>query len=255
MNKWFFVIVLLSTNILVQGQVSEKNQANKQTNPKSTGQVSALPVQANGAAISDSAIKEGLVEIVMKNPAIKISDANIAIAKANLRKAKSSFLNSVQLSGNINEFVVNGSDAANFYPKYNVGVFLPMDVFSRVKAEKNVAAQNLNISNELKETKIREVKAAVLILYENYKEQKELVRLQRISMEPDLQSYLSAQKNYSEGVIQIDELNLAYQAYLNQQSKLVSKERDLNVAIYELEQLLGISLNQALAQITAPVTK
>ena len=79
----------------------------------------------------DSLIKVKLIKLALNNPAIQIADANIRIAESDLNRAKSSWLGSFSASANINEFVVQGSPAANVYPKYNLGIALPFDLLSR----------------------------------------------------------------------------------------------------------------------------
>ncbi len=90
------------------------------------------------------------------------------------------------------------------------------------------------------------------MLYENYKEAKEILRLQKISTEEDNEAYIAAQKNYTDGTIQLDELNRTYQAYINAQSKLATSQRDYNITIIELEEEIGVSLDDALSQAFNP---
>lgn len=194
----------------------------------------------------DSAIREKLVALALINPDIKIADANIKVAELGLRRSKTIWLNSLTAGGNVNEFVITNSAAASFFPKYNFGVSVPFDIFSRSNFEKKTAQQNIIIGRQVKEGRIREIRADVLTKYENYKEKKELLRLQKIAMEPDYQAYIAAQKNYEDGSIKIDEMNKVYQVYVNEQAKLVSKEKDLNISIIQLESLIGTPLDGVL---------
>ena len=194
----------------------------------------------------DSLIKIKLVNLAMNNPNIRIADANIRIAEADLNRAKLAWLNSVVVGANINEFVVQNSAAASFFPKYNVGASVPLDIFSRTKREKKVARENILINNELKKDKQTFLKSEVLMRYENYKEKREVVILQKSYMEYDFSAYEAAQKAYSEGDMTIDDMNKTHQIYLTEKSKLVTRERDLNIAIIQLEELIGVPVSQAL---------
>jgi len=194
----------------------------------------------------DSLIKARLLSLALNNPDVTVADADIKIAEYQLQKAKSSWLGSLSATGNVNEFVVNGSSAANYYPKYNFGVSIPFDIFSKTKNEKKTASQNIVIARSQKEDRLRAIKREVLTRYENYKEKKELLRLQKISTEEDNETYKAAQKNYADGTIQLVELNRTYQMYINSQAKVVSSERDYNVTIIELEELIGVSLDVVL---------
>jgi outer membrane protein TolC len=201
-------------------------------------------------------IKAKLVELAVNNPQIDVADAQIRIAEANLSKAKNSWLSSLSLSSNINEFVINDKKidsvpVASYYPKYNLGLTVPFDIFSKTKQEKNIASQNIVAAKALKQDRIRIIKTQVLTLYENYKEKKELLRLEKVSTEGDNDSYVTAQKSYADGTIQLGEMNKAYQLYVSAQSKLVSSQHDFNVATIELEQMIGISIDDAIRDATA----
>ena len=70
--------------------------------------------------------------------------------------------------------------------------------------------------------------------------------MQKISTEEDNETYKGAQKSYADGTIQLAELNRTYQMYVNSQAKQVSSERDYNVTIIELEELIGVPLDVVL---------
>lgn len=198
---------------------------------------------------NEQEIKDRLVRLAQKNPAFTADDAAIEIAVLNRQKANSSWLSSVTLGGNINEFVVNNTPAANFYPKYNLGVLVPLDIYSRNKNERKVGDQNIIIANAAKEQRLNEIKAETLIRYENYKEQKELVNLEKVSVDNNYSDYLAAQNNYADGTITVDVLNKIYGGYVLEQFKLVTLKKQLNVAIIQLEEIIGVSLSQALPNV------
>ncbi|MEJ7626037.1 MAG: TolC family protein [Ferruginibacter sp.] len=205
------------------------------------------PVDISGMD-QDSLIKIKLIQLTQQNSNVVIADAGIKIAEANQDLAKMSWLSSLTAGANINEFVVSNSPQANFFPKYNLGISIPFDIVSRVSREKKVTAQNLLISRENKKEQLQLLKADVLIRYETYKEKKELVLIQKNSLEYDYSGYLSAQKSYADGDTKLEIMDKAYQNYLNEKVKLVSKELDLKIAIIQLEQLIGMPLEVAIDQ-------
>ena len=245
MKTILITVALAICGITVQAQVPKKPVTNT-TDIKSAGNKTTTGLPYINTNNEDSAIKERLVALAMENPALKAADANIEIAKIAEKKAKSSFLSSVTLGGNVNEFVVNNSEAANFFPKYNAGVLIPLDIFSRTKAEKKTAAQNLIINTQSKESQAREIRTAVLVLYENYKEKREILLLEKSSIEYDYSAYEAAQKSYSDGEILLEDMNKTHQTYLTEKSKLVSKEKDLNIAILQLEQVINVPLSEVI---------
>jgi outer membrane protein TolC len=194
----------------------------------------------------DSLIKIRLVSLAMSNPAMNIADANVRIAEAELDQAKTSWLGSINAGANVNEFVIQGSAAASFFPKYNIGVAVPFNILTKLKRDKKVARENIYISKELKKNREHDIKTEVLLAYENYKEKNELVFIQKSSIEYDFSNYEAAKRSYSDGDISIDDMNKSYQLYLVERSKLISKEKELNHAIIILEQIVGVPIAEAL---------
>jgi len=197
-------------------------------------------------AKNDSLIKVKLVQLAMNNPQLKIADASIQIAKSDISKANNSWLSTVNASANINEFVVNGSPGALYYPKYNFGLSIPFDIASKTKNLKKTANENLIINKELKKDKAEVIKAQVLMAYENYKEQRELVLIEKSFIEYKFAADEGAQQAFTDGEITIDDMNKMHQAYLQEKEKLITRQRDFNVAIIMLEQIVGVPLEQAI---------
>ena len=145
---------------------------------------------------SEDEIKEKLMALALNNAQVKAVDANITIAEIARKKANSSLLSSVNVGGNINEFVISNPQLAVFTPKYNLGLSIPLDIFAKSKAEKKTADQTILINKAQKEQIENFLKAKVLTQYENYKETKAQVEFQKISMEDDIAAYEAAQKKF-----------------------------------------------------------
>src|SRR5690606_2850132 len=122
----------------------------------------------------------------------------------------------------------------------------PLDLFARAKAAKQTASQEIIVTEAQKTQQENIIKMEVLIRYENYKEQKELVELQKISMEDDFAAYQRAQQQYADDEIDLTEMNRLYKAYINEKATLTSLQKNFNVAIIELESIIGVSLEKAL---------
>ena len=90
------------------------------------------------------------------------------------------------------------------------------------------------------------LKSEVLSRYETFKEQKDLLALQNITVANNLSDYQAAQKNFSEGVITIEDLNKYYQGYVAEKIKIISTTKDYNIARIRLEELIGIPIENAL---------
>ena len=196
-------------------------------------------------------IRERLVQLAIQNPSFEIADGNIAIAEYNLKIAKNSWLDKFYVIGNVNESVLNsgGANAATniYYPKVNVGVNLPLGTFSRRNSEMNIAKETIAIGQAQKNEKYREIRALVLTSYEDYLQRKALLELQNELATEQYTSYLTAQKQYADGEIKIDDLNLAYKSYNVELAKQRTLERDLNVAVIDIERLIGVRFSDVLA--------
>ncbi len=211
------------------------------------GKISKIDPAINDRPVTaDDEIKARLIKLALNNPQVAIDDANVEIALLNRKKASTSWLSSLSVTGNVNEFVINNSPAANFFPKYNLGVAIPFDIFSKSSNEKRVADENIKIANALKIQNENLLKGEVLSRYETFKEQKDLLALQNITAENNFSDYQAAQKNFSDGLITIDELNKFYQAYIAQKIKIISITKDFNIAKILLEQLIGLPIENAL---------
>lgn len=195
---------------------------------------------------SEDDIKAKLIFLALNNAEAVAGDARIRIAEIARRKANSSILGSVNLGGNVNEFVINNSPAANFFPKYNFGVTIPLDMFAKNRAEKRTANELITISTAQKAMINEALKAKILTRYENYKEKKELLELQRITTDDDIAAYEKAQKDYKEELITIEDVNRQYRVSLLSKSSLATKVKDLNIAVIEIEEIIGVPLKTVL---------
>ena len=110
------------------------------------------------------------------------------------------------------------------------------------KAEKKTANQQIEISKLQKEQIQIILKSKVLVQYETYKEKKSLVEFQKITMEDDIAAYESAQKKFKDDLITLEELNNIYKSSIQGKAALVSKEKDLNISIIQLEEIIGVKL-------------
>jgi len=245
MKRILLIIILAYANCLYAQSLSKVPDSVRKIVDEYTG-VRKSEVNLPIVKYSEDQIKSKLVKLALKNAQMNAADANVSIAEIARKKANSSLLSSVNLGANVNEFVVNNSPAANFFPKYNFGLTLPLDAFAKNKAEKKTADQMIIFNKSQKEQLETNIKASVLIQYELYKEKKELVELQKIAMEDDIAAYERAQNDFKNDDITMEELNKIYKISIAEKALLVTKEKDLNIAIIQMEEIIGMSLEKAL---------
>ena len=247
MNKMILVVLLFYGFSAIAQPGVMVSVFHKKTGNQYTAVMKPVPVSDTNIVLNNEEdIKAKLIFLALNNPQAVAADANVRIAEIARRKANSSMLGSVSLGGNVNEFVINNSPAANFFPKYNFGLTIPLDMFAKNKAEKRTADEMIIINTSQKEQIGESLKAKVLIQYENYKEKKELLELQRVATDDDIAAYEKAQKDYKDDILTIEDVNKIYRELLNSKSNLASKEKDLNVAIIQIEELIGVPLKTVL---------
>lgn len=209
---------------------------------------SSPPVSTNlSLSFRDSLnIREKLIQLAVLNSDVQIDEANVNIAKYNLKKAKASWFDQINISGNVNEFVIKGSDAANYFPKYNLGVSIPLGLFQKHSNDVKIAQEIITINELTRNEKIKQIRTEVLTKYENYLEKKQILELQMEITEEEYTLWLKAQKDYKVSG-KMDDLNKAYKNYNSELSKQRSAERDLRVAYIELEEVVGFRLDEILS--------
>lgn len=193
-------------------------------------------------------IREQLVNQAMQNSGLEADEANIRIAEYNLKKAKTTWMDALGASANINEFVVNNSPAAIYYPKYNLGLNVPLSIFARQSNSVKVAKEMVSVSEVQKKEREKLIRTTVLTRYENYMEKKEQLQLATQATQEMQTTYLKAQKDYAANSIPLEQLNQTYLLYNTELSKQRTAQRDLNVAYIELEEMVGFRLKDILTQ-------
>ena len=194
-------------------------------------------------------VRERLVQLAMNNPNYEISDRLTYIALYQLRLAKGSWLSALSAQGNVNEFTVNElfgstnpavSTNITIYPKYNLGLSIPFDLFNRNSNNVKIARENLYIAQAQKNERFREIKADVLTKYEDYLLIKQKLELQSQITTDAYTNYQIAERDYRLNVIKAEDLSRAYKNWVGEQVFKLSIQRDLNVSKIDLEKVIGV---------------
>jgi outer membrane protein TolC len=185
-----------------------------------------------------------------------------------LHLAKGSWLAAINIQGNLNEYSIDPSAAGystittgtgtatttskilnqSFYPKYNFGLSLPLDIFSRIPANVKIARENYLIAQANKNERFREIKALVLTSYEDY-----LLSWQKLQIQTSITSdaytnYQLAEDDFRKNVIKSDDYNKAYRNWIAEKLTQLELQRNLNVTKIELERYTGVSLDEILKE-------
>lgn len=193
-------------------------------------------------------VRERLVQLALQNPHLEIADRNLRKSVYELNKTKFSWLGQAAASFNVNEFSLQPQPGvANFYPKYNFSVNVPLDLFTTKSNEIKIAKENVMIAQADRNDKFRDIRATVLTLYEDYLMHKGRLESQIRITQDEYTIYISKERDFQDGIINQEEYTKYTKAY--EQSKLLRDEyqRNLNVVKIELQRIIGVTLEEALA--------
>lgn len=196
-------------------------------------------------------IRERLVQLALQNPNYEIADRKVAVADYNLSKAKGGWLSMLSASGNLNELSIKqgggsggGTEPNNlFFPRYNFAITLPLDFFTSRANEVKVARENVYIAEAEKNETYRKIRRDVLASYEDYLMHKEMLELQTRITQGEYTEYKLAEKDFADGTITPEAFKASETAYYTQQMKKAELQRNYNVARYELELMIGMSID------------
>lgn len=205
---------------------------------------------ADTSRITD--IREKLVLLAMQNPNFEIADRKVNIGQYTLNRAKGAWLGILAASGNLNELSIKGNSGANgslYFPRYNFSLNLPLDFFSAKKNDVKIARENLYIAKAEKNIQYRSLRREVLAKYEDYLMHKEKLELQSRRTQTEYTKYKIAEKDFEDNQVEAEEFNKAESNYLDQQMRKSEMQRNYNVAKLELEEMIGVTIEEVIASI------
>lgn len=210
------------------------------------GQVTTYRTRADSARSKTGDIRERLVQLALQNPSFEIADRKVAVTNYQFRKAQGDWLGAVALQLNLNELTVKRKSGGDLvvYPLYNVGVTLPLNFFIMHKNQVKVAQEEMYIAEAEKNEKFRQIRAQVLSKYEDYLMYKAQLELQsRLTQDAQL-NFRQKEKDFQDNLITLEEFNKAQANWIDQESRRLILFRDFNVSKLEIEEMIGISIDE-----------
>jgi outer membrane protein TolC len=199
-------------------------------------------------------IREKLVLLALQNPGYEIADRQVNVADYTLRKAKGSWLSLLSASGNLNELSLKGggggtgNESALFYPRYNFNLTLPLDFITARSNDVKVAREQVYIAEAQKNEKYRQIRKEVLTRYEDYVMFRDMLEIQSRVTQSEYTKYRLAEKDFEDNLITADVFNKAEAIYLQQLQAKTEAQRNYNVAKLQLEELIGVSIDEVLGK-------
>jgi len=202
-------------------------------------------IPSDSAAQKD--IAEKLVALAWKNnPDNKqVIDAS-AYALYDWKTSKVTFLNQLVFTGNLNEYNINppaGQTSNLFFPRYNISLAIPLGLYPVNHFTSKSFQKKYDVSTDKINSQKLEIRNKVLVKYQDYLLAKELLRIETISSDEASVQYLLAQKKFKENRISLKDYTEAQQKFNAETIVKLTYQRNLNVAKYDLERLIGVNLD------------
>lgn len=191
--------------------------------------------------------EEKLVQLAWRNhPTNEAVRREVHIAAYNLKQSNTSWLDNIRITGNLNEFTIDkASDPfgrAAFFPKYNISASVTLGTFFNVPytirrnkealviTQANVNAQKLMVRNN------------VLKLYNEFLMRERIYKLQSQSLLDNETSHKLAEQRFRSGEIDFETYSVSVASYNDVMVAQLQAERDYKNAKLDLEQWIGMRL-------------
>lgn len=204
-------------------------------------------------AVEDSlAFGEELVLLAWENhPANEAIRYAVEQEEETITQARWDWLNDIGASFNLNEGNLNpeatGSNTNLFFPRYNFRFSLSVGTFVTTPSKIRRAKLGREIAEEMVDEQQLSMRREVLSRYFTYLYNINMLKLKMQASQDVYSSYTSATQSFTNGEISLDEYNKALIARNQAQEARLEAERTLLLSKLALEELLGMTLEQAVA--------
>lgn len=192
---------------------------------------------------------EKLVQLAWKNhPTNEILRRELMIAQYQVGRSAADWLDLITIQGNINEFNIKAQDAAVpvFLPRYNFGISIPLGVLVANPNETKQNRQRLSIAQEEINAQKLEIRRVVLKSYNEYQLREKIFKIQSQQFSDIESNFKLIEQRFKNGELTFEAFT-AGQADMNRASiQLLEAERDLKNAKLDLEQLIGVRLEDVM---------
>lgn len=200
-------------------------------------------------SVVDISFEEKLIQLAWNNhPTSRIAIQNVQLYSKEKALAGWSWLDNVNATFNVNQFNLDPSSdqlgRAAFFPRYNISMRMSLGTFALTPINTKIARDRVIMG----EQQVNELKLAirrdVLVTVEQFKERYKVLRLRDRLKEDFLVLFKDAEKKFSQGDIQIDQYQLASQAYYTRSEAVITASSQFNQTKIALEALIGLRLDE-----------
>lgn len=208
--------------------------------------------------LNTDTIIERLVAMAYENSRLSSIENTAISAEYDWRRSKTAILNNITIAGNLNEISLKQSGAATDplkqstqYPRYNIGVILPLGIFinngKTTKANYYRYEAMVDQVNMEKQSIRREIQVA----YANYVLNKQLLILQDEVLSDAELLRKAQEERFKNEEISLEVYLAANRAYNNERVKQLNLQNEVQLIAAQLEQLIGMKIEDALSQMRA----
>jgi len=196
--------------------------------------------------ISSISFEERLVQLAWRNhPSNKVVTQKVEMAQTLRSKARWSWLDNIYVEGNYNEFTGKEEiepQARAFYPRYNIGVRLPLSTFVQTPLSAQAANDQVLITEFDVNSKKLETRQNVLLAVERLKEKFKIIKLRERIQEDYFLMFQSTEKKFKAGEITLDTYRTTSQAYYTKEEEIIQARSSFNQERIALEAMIGVEL-------------
>ncbi len=193
-------------------------------------------------------IEERLVQLAWQNnPESEIARKNIGISEYQVNRAKWDWLNRVIISGNVNEFTIDqDNDRAQFFPRYNFAVNVPLGILIKQPIETKIARQQLYVEQEKLNVNKLQIRAEVLKRYETYKRDLQIANLIGEILSETKTLYDKVNQEIIDGLRPVDDSYDVSERLKNANIDKINADSKVNIAKLSVEEMIGIKLEEVI---------
>lgn len=205
-------------------------------------------------------LAEKLAELGAKNFMIQAAGKSIEMAEQDVKKAKSIWFNHISPNFNLNEFSLArtlgvANQVNSFWPRYNINLSLPLGMFAGNKSAVDKSKLAVEQAKLNQETIILNIKRNVRAYYQDYISNKYLLALQESLLQDEKIILDRVNTSFENNQVDLEVFTAATKKYNDLLAKKISLLKDINYAIYNLEEILGMPLEIAISKVSNTTTK
>jgi outer membrane protein TolC len=236
MNRFFSLTILLLTfSLAAVAQV-----------PAVKGSTSPSVIEMTNEPV-DTAMENRLVILALNGPEYDASYHQNKINELALQRAKSTWLNLLSISTQLNDQSfkqpsVQAGQVAYVYPKYYFGITIPLGIIFSQGSTVKTAREGIALAKDQQQMLALQIRANVLTKYKEYKLDEEMVEMESELINDVLAMSTQAEDNFKNGSITVEAYISAQRTRNEEMVKLKSLELQRDLVQIEIERMIGVPL-------------